>query len=69
MTREDLQGVAIATLAVTATIVVLSGVASLATGAWWPLLSSLKGAAVGVPIAGAWLLLLAFLTNRRRKNH
>lgn len=64
MTREDLRGVAIATLAVTTTIVVLSGVAALVAGAWWPLLASLRGAAVGVPVAASWLLLFAFLTNR-----
>jgi len=64
MTIDDLKSIGIASAAVTAVIVALSGAHSIIIGAWWPFLSSLRGAAVGMPLVVVYLLALWFCTNR-----
>src|SRR5690606_17120491 len=55
VTLDDLRLTAIATLAVAAALAIASGIHAFIIGSWGPLIGAANGAAIGLPIAAAWI--------------
>lgn len=64
MTLDDLRLTAIATLAVAAALAIASGIHAFIIGSWGPLIGAATGAAIGLPIAAAWILVVNILARR-----